>query len=467
MQRTRRTLRRLAPLPLALVAALALPIATDAASAFSGVQTAAAPAAIQARPADGLADGVGINVHLLASRTGYGDFPAVRSALNELGVRHIRDTLGNDRRDQYGWLNTLAADGITANLTIDKVTDVREIPAKLDMIANNLTNAVESIEPPNEYNNSGSPTWATDLQSYQRQLYAQVRSRPALDRVKVLGPSLARRQGYTDVGDLSGSLDVGNLHTYPGGFVPTHNMDLQLNNERVIAADKPVVVTETGYHGAMATEARHFATPEDVAATYVPRLFLEYHRRGVRAYTYELLDQVPDGTMTDMEKHFGLIAADGRRKPSYSALRNLIALVDDKGPAFTPGSLSYSASSSVPGLQEMLMQRRDGSFVLFLWRDVPVWDPLAQRRLPAPTATVDVTLATAAASVATHRPSISSAPVSVARDTGALEVEVGADAVALVIAAGTTTAPVPATAGAAQVCTKDASGAASCRVTGG
>jgi hypothetical protein len=467
MQRTRRTLRRLTPLSLGLVAALALPTASRAAAPFpDALGTAAAPPPVAARPADGLADGVGINIHLLYSKTAYADFPAVRGALNELGVRHIRDKLGNFRRDQYGWLNTLAGDGIKANLTVDTATDLHEIPARLDMIAENLTGAVESIEPPNEYNMSGSPTWASDLRAYQHELYKQARSRPRLDDIQVLGPSLALRTGYAEVGDLSASLDVGNLHTYPGGFVPTRNIDLQLDNQRIIAGDKPVVVTEAGYHGAMATREKHYATPEDIAATYVPRLFLEYHRRGVRAYTYELLDQVPEPTLTDKEEHFGLIAVGGRRKPSFHALRNLIALVDDKGEAFTPGSLSYATRSSAPGLQEMLMQRRDGTFVLFLWRDVSVWDPIAQQRLAAPSATVDVTLGSVAASVATHRPSMSGEPVAVTHATNALRVEVGADAVALVIepplAGG---APVTAESWPTQVCTRDASGAASCTVT--
>ncbi len=401
------------------------------------------PPLVQAQPSATVADGVGVNIHLLYGGTRYADFPAVRAALNDLGVRHVRDSLGNARKDQYAMTNTLAADGIKTNFTVDKTTDVAAIGARLDTVAANMAGAVESLEPPNEYNLSGSPTWAQDLRAYQPELYRQVRNRPALDGVKVLGPALARRQGYTEVGDLSAHLDAGNLHTYPGGFVPTRNMDSQIANQAAISGDKPVVVTEAGYHDALNTTLKHYATPEAVAGTYVPRLALEYHSRGVRSYLYELFEQNAEPAYSDMEMHFGLVRSDGTRKPAYVALRNLLRLTADPSEPFSPGALSYSASSSTAGVKQTLLQRRDGTFVLLLWRDVAVWDPIAKVALhPAP-ATVDVRLGDAA-TVTTHRPSRSAAAQAVAADVRGLSVEVGADVTALVIQPSASAAPLPA-----------------------
>ncbi len=148
-----------------------------------------------------------------------------------------------------------------------------------------------------------------------------MRSRPELDGVTVLGPSLARRTGHLELGDLSAYLDAGNIHAYPGGFVPTRNMDVQLSKQTVIAGAKSAVVTETGYHNPLNTQQQHYPVTELVAANHMPRLLLEYHRRGVRSYLYELFDQTDEPTLSWRGQHFGLTRADGTRKPAYGAVR--------------------------------------------------------------------------------------------------------------------------------------------------
>jgi hypothetical protein len=420
-------------LPVAVVLQVAgLPVLAGEASTEPQPSLPERPAAVQARMSDTVADGAGVNVHLLYGRTQYADFPAVQAALADLGVRHVRDLLGRARTDQYAKVNALAAAGVQTTFTLDKVTDLTAIGPRLDMIAGNMASAVEAVEPPNEYNYSGSPTWAEDLRAYQPELHAQVRSRPELDGVRVLGPSLARREGYTEVGDLSAHLDAGNVHTYPGGHVPTRNLDLQLSNAGVIAGAKPVVVTEAGYHNALATTTQHRAATEEAAGVYTPRLLLEYHQRGVRSYLYELFDQNPEPASTDKEMHFGLVRADGTPKPAYDAVKNLLRLTSDPGPAFVPAALSYTATSSTDDLRQTLLQRRDGSFVLLLWRDVAVWDPIAQTTLEPAPAAVDVRLGDGAI-VTTHRPSAGSQPHAVTPYVRDVEVSVGADVTALVI----------------------------------
>jgi VCBS repeat-containing protein len=425
--------------PLSVAVQVAVPVIGAQASTAA---TTERPPAVQAQMADTVVDGLGVNIHLLYGNTRYADFPAVQAALADLGVRHVRDSLGNWRKDQYAKVNALAAAGVKTNFTFDKVTDIAAIGARLDMIANNMAGAVESLEPPNEYNLSGKTTWAADLRAYQPELYRQMRARRAFDGVSVLGPSLALRQGYAEVGDLSAYLDAGNLHTYPGGFVPTRNMDLQIANQAIISGSKPVVVTEAGYHDAMASTGKHYPAPEEVAGTYVPRLMLEYHKRGVRSYLYELFEQNPEPAYTDMESHFGLVRADGTPKPAYHAVRNMVRLTADPGEAFTPGALSYSAASSAAGLKQTLLQRRDGTFVLLLWRDVAVWDPIAKVHLKPAPAAVNVRLGDAA-KVTTHRPSRSADPQAVATDVHELSLEVGADVTALVIEPVPAPAPAP------------------------
>src|SRR5437588_97453 len=75
--------------------------------------------------------------------------------------------------------------------------------------------------------------------------------------VPVYGPSLVQSTSYSAAGDLSGSLDCGNLHPYPGGALPTAVLFTDLTLEKLVAGNKPVCVTESGYHNATSTTDGH------------------------------------------------------------------------------------------------------------------------------------------------------------------------------------------------------------------
>jgi hypothetical protein len=66
---------------------------------------------------------------------------------------------------------------------------------------------------------------------------------------------------------------------------------------------------------------------------------------------------------------------DGRPKPAYGALKNLLTLLADRGAPFEPGSLSYSLSGTTSTIRHSLFEKRDGRFYLVLWNDLPVYDP--------------------------------------------------------------------------------------------
>src|ERR1700760_3076035 len=67
--------------------------------------------------ADAFVDSIGVNVHLHNADTPYGNFAAVREALQTLGVRHIRDGLIDTTwTAYYNRLNELGRLGIKATL---------------------------------------------------------------------------------------------------------------------------------------------------------------------------------------------------------------------------------------------------------------------------------------------------------------------------------------------------------------
>ncbi len=113
------------------------------------------------------------------------------------------------------------------------------------------------------------------------------------------------------------------MHSYAGGNQPDQDLDTKwIPNTKKVSGDRPIVATETGWHNAVNdANASQKGVSEEVSSKYIPRLFLEYFKRGVtRTFLYELMDE---RAKSDMENNFGLIRADGTPKPAFYALKNL------------------------------------------------------------------------------------------------------------------------------------------------
>ncbi|MDQ3721793.1 MAG: hypothetical protein M3376_01715, partial [Actinomycetota bacterium] len=162
----------------------------------------------------------------------------------------------------------------------------------------------------------------------------------------------------------------------------------------------PVHAPETGYHDAMKPAGSHPPPSRRAISIYMPRLFLEHAKAGItRTFAYELVDERPDPAGADVELNFGLFESDWSYKPSATALRNTIALLDS--PRRSPRtrlrySLSQTEDRDGPGprgaVNDMLLQKADGSYWLALWQDSTVWDENARTDIRNPANPVRVTL---------------------------------------------------------------------------
>lgn len=241
---------------------------------------------------------------------------------------------------------------------------------------------VLAFEGPNEVDNNnqgwgGKTTYGEYARTFQASMYAHVKQ--IAPSVTVLGLTVTSAAGARDVGDISVHMDAGTLHPYPDGDVPAaHLASMQSAFAAMNPAGKPWWVTETGYHTSPnATESLYQPGVSDIAQSkYVPRLYLDYFAAGI-PYTsvYELIDEHDD--RTNAEANYGLMYYDGTPKPAYGALRNLLALLADRGAPFTPASLAYSVSGATSTIRQSLFQKRDGRFYLVLWNEVPVYRPKA------------------------------------------------------------------------------------------
>jgi hypothetical protein len=237
---------------------------------------------------------------------------------------------------------------------------------------------MESIEAPNEFDDNGGTNWASTLLSFLPTL----QQAGLTLHVPVLGPSLVFEQSYGKLGNISQYQNFSNLHIYFGGRNPGTSgwgsSDAEgnsyggilwwLDNANITAPHVPLYVTESGYIQ-LSTTNTPYTVPYPVASLYTIQTILEMMTHGInRTYIYELMDE-------SSSENYGLMTNTLQPKYSYNALKALTALLDDRGASFSPGKLLYSLTVSTTNVHHLLMQKRDGSFCLALWVNLPVYNP--------------------------------------------------------------------------------------------
>ena len=343
-----------------------------AASFFFALARASLAAPVTATEADKFVDEIGVNVHLHYNDTIYGDFPKVKKALLDLGVRHVRDGLVDSNWQPYYDANReLAAAGIKCTF-ITSLGMERLVPT-----AERVKNSLEAFEGPNEVNLNH---WTKEnALNYQRALWTTVKASPFAN-TPVVALSVTDFKWAQQLGDISAWCDIGNAHPYPGGWWPENNCSWMraditsgIETARASCGAKPVMFTETGYNNKKpGSGGGHIPVSPKLAGVYLPRLFLNNHRHGVvRTFWYELFNvhDKPD----DEESNFGLYENDGvTPKPAALAMKNMISLLRDPGPDFKPASLDFELSD--PKVQSVLFQKRNGEFWIALWLPQTLWD---------------------------------------------------------------------------------------------
>jgi len=392
----------------------------------TGASTTGNTAAVSA---GAFGDAVGVNVHLGTPGTSYADFPRVESLLVALGVHHVRTALPREATPEfYSEVKALAAQGIRTDLILGSAGALKGGSATLTPVStelariddNGLAPALDAIEGPNEWDSRGGPTWATQVQSYQAELYTSVKADPLLAGVPVIGPSLANIDHAGELGDLSGSLDYGNVHAYPRGDQPLSRLSVELAGEQVVSGSKPVMATETGYQTAINGSGQQPPVSPATQAVYLSWLYPAFATSHVpRTYVYELLDGQVDPTLTVAEANFGIVTATGGAKPAYAAIQGMLALTGAAGsPAATPGASAPAATQASPveiaggaaATDHLVVHRPDGAWVVLLWTVTTVSSDLPSiSALPAGTAPVQ--LHAPGYIAVTYRPTIQAGPL--------------------------------------------------------
>jgi hypothetical protein len=261
---------------------------------------------------------------------------------------------------------------------------------------------------------------------WQHDLFRVFKADPATAALTIIGPSLGLAgmpnaeppqswvglRAYVDWGDFhpysyNGNpfgpwLPYGGLNSfYAQGNFPSVALDdspVAYRAYRAIYGSAPMAATETGY-----PSGPNF-TSEALVAKYLPRLYAEYFRLGIkRTYLYQLLDNVQDPTGHDPEASFGLLRYDLSERPSFHTVAALARLLaEPKAPgAAPPTGLRLTLSVTGVGLfpdasrvHHLLLRRADGTLLLLLWHEVSGEDVSVTPRRPIVVPALPATLQT-------------------------------------------------------------------------
>jgi hypothetical protein len=373
---------------------------------------------------------IGLNTHLNYFDAIYGNFPLFKLELQSIGVRHLRDGVHLQSSDYnhvlYGRWIQLGSFGVRFDAVLDPRSNLGPLSgAMLDQVDWLAGNTIESFEGPNEMDISGKADWISVDQGYQAQLFNSAKSMTAENSITIIGPSLAFASKSAQVGNLSSFMDEGNLHPYPAGKMPSVIFPEQVDFERAICGAKPIVITETGYHNAINEQHDQPGVSETAAAKYVPRLFLENFMRGIpRTYLYEFMDEKPDPGLTDAQEHWGLIRADGSEKPAFSAMKNLIAELNDSSEPTSVQALYWSLNSASTQIHHLLLQKSNGTYDLVFWQEISSYDVQRHVDLKNPAITATLTLGRQARAITAYQPVLEAGPVHKWKNVRSVPVEI-------------------------------------------
>lgn len=371
---------------------------------------------------------LGVNTHVGSDP--YNDPAAVAALLGRLGVAHVRQTSPIGRSDLEA-MQALGRAGAKFDMVVNGGGEVKLAGAMDTLRA--MAPWLVAIEGVNEaaiwpitYQGLGGVAAAVAL---QKDLFAAARGDPALSHAAVLVFTLGGidPEAFPEIGDLSAHADYANIHSYPPhGMRPIFVIHAAIAGGRTSAAQRPVMVTETGYY-TLPDHAGWGGVTEAVQASYLMGLLLDQAAAGVaRTYLYDLIDDKPDPERTDREAHFGLFRHDLSPKPSATGIGNMVALLADEGPrrkdfelrdfAFLAQGVPYGHTGNT-----LVLAKSDGTRIVAVWNQQQLWDPDTRKATPARKVRVEMVLPRGR--ILVHDPIAGAGPIMTLEDASRLVLE--------------------------------------------
>ena len=400
--------------------------------ALACASTVQAADAVRAMPTDTFIGTLAVITHVNYTDGAYVNVHNVADDLAWLGIHYVRDYAPGDS-PPFSTYVYLAQRGVKFNfLTGSKFVESIGQAAKLNAAVPGSVAAVEGF---NEINNWPIPyhglTGAAAGLAVQREIFTRVHATPELKGVPVYDLT-----GYDEkaVDTRADSADYANQHVYPqNGEQPTYNANGDRWMGSAIDVVKkyhlPLVITEFGYFSMPQSGWYMIGVDERTQAKGILNGYMDAAAAGVkRTYVYELLDEKPDPESKSGEMHYGLFRNDNSPKPVAQAIRNLTSILNDGAPhranGASQGTLAYTLQGMPVSANSLLLQKKDGRFVLALWNETPIWNREKGIPLTSAPASVELDLGTQVSRVDVYDPLVSATPGASHRDLRQLTVDV-------------------------------------------
>lgn len=357
----------------------AAPLALVAASGLQAIPARAQPAA--SANTEAFLDSIGVCGHFTRTTGVYPEqFDRIMPEIEALGVRHLRDDglIAAKNSPVFQRLRRIVAAGL--RLTIICYDNLNPyVSTPLDRLADfyDWSDAgIDIFEGSNEPNLTKDPQNAPRISAeHQAALHAAVRSIPRLSAVRVAAPSYVLENRALAL-DLKDVCDYGNIHPYAGMEHPETTGPGALSKSVAasahIAAGRPVLATEMGYHTSLQTETFHFPVTEGIKARYMPRMLLWCFISGIRrSYIYEMVSSFA-ADETNPESSFGLLRHDLSRTPAYEAVRALLSLCKaERQTGQEERQIDFLTAD--PQRLSLHLARPDGALLVPVWLGISGW----------------------------------------------------------------------------------------------
>jgi hypothetical protein len=327
------------------------------------------------KSADAFVDTIGVNTHFYYLDRKFSDGSSIISKIKDAGIRHVREGLDiNFFKDpnQLALLNDLNAAGVRFSF----------------ITSYNLHTAVEAH------------AWVKQF-GPEIALWNQFKNDSSTSAIEVIGSPLIATENAVLHGDaVANYMDRANIHNYLSTRHPETlgwgedgygSLDYAVRRvaEPMKPGNKSPLSTETCYQNI----DNIYGLDEKFSGRYIPRQYLFSFNYGIpRTYCYQFWNE-GTGQASDKDNgefNFGFVRYDGSPKPVYTAIKNMIGLLNDPGPAFTLSKLDYKLEGSVTDVQKTLLQKRNGDYYLALWIGKASWEP--NQRIELSVADQQVTL---------------------------------------------------------------------------
>lgn len=338
---------------------------------------------------------VGIDTHW--SYSSYqGKRAQLITAINDIGIKHIRDRNGSNTIAAMG--AGLASAGVKATVIAGAPWGggfISSVSSAISTLKSSSASYYDFIEGPNEPDMFGGSNYASTTRTWMQQLYPAVRGDSWFNGIPVMSPAFAFPSGLTTYGKDSNN-DYCNMHCYMAGDIPeSSKLQTWIGEAQAQYGVKPLSITEWGYHSDTSTNG----VDQNAYRDYLIRAIFWNLIHDVKiATSYELMDE---SDKSGREAHFGILYSDGSYKPVATSLKNLLSRVRDTGTGTLITKYPYSYTTSGSDVKVVPLGRRDGAIDFAVWRAAPLFNFSSYTDLAAPSpVAVNFTIGSAKSAVA-------------------------------------------------------------------